>query len=169
MTTVGLSVLIVWIGSNFSMLQIPLTTGSIFRAKVRDAQESLQRFRARLPAGVEVITAWENDICMMLEENTTQMTEGYQGTVDKRSIERHRRRHERRELSEADTVIPNVQCAVALDFAEDTVRGAGEVMGCLEHMRIFLWTGIEKMKRYLCQCLKPGQAVASLASRSPPL
>jgi hypothetical protein len=93
------------------------------------------------PAGVEVITAWENDICMMLEENTTQMTEGYQGTVDKRSIERHRRRHERRELSEADTVIPNVQCAVALDFAEDTVRGAGEVMGCLEHMRDLLWDG----------------------------
>ncbi len=38
-------------------------------------------------------------------------------------------------------MIPNMQCAVALDFAEDTVRGAREMVGRLEDVGNLFWDG----------------------------
>jgi hypothetical protein len=40
-----------------------------------------------LPTRIEIFGTRENDICMMLEENTTQMPKRYQTAVDEWSIE----------------------------------------------------------------------------------
>lgn len=106
-------------------------------------QNTFTRPDLDLPSGVEKIGAWENRICMAEDDHRGHTGEGNESSAHKRRVKRHGRGQKDGHFSPADTMVPHVEGTIALEFAHNTVRGSGEVMGRLENVRNLLrnWDG----------------------------
>jgi hypothetical protein len=109
-------------------------------------QDSFIGAQFDLPSGIEIFSTREHNIRMVLDENTGQMPEGYQSGVNKWRVEGHGRGQKYGHLSETDAVVPDVECAFTFGFAENAIRGAGEVMRHLEDIGNPFWDGNGKNK-----------------------
>lgn len=71
---------------------------------------------------------------MVLDEDTGEVTQRDERRIHERRVEGNSSRQECSHLSEADTVIPDVEGTFALNLTHHAVRGAGEVMRHLENV-----------------------------------
>lgn len=95
-------------------------------------ESTLSGTELNFPAGVEVLGARQNDVGVVLDENTGEVAERDQSGVTECGVEGHGGGQEDGHLTETDTVIPDVQSALALSLAENTVGCTDEVVGDLE-------------------------------------
>lgn len=93
------------------------------------------------PPRIEILGTRKNHISVMLDEHARKMTKRDKSAVDEDRIKRHSGRHESSHLPETDAVVPDVQSALTLGLAEDTICCAREVVGDLEDIRDSLWNG----------------------------
>lgn len=87
-----------------------------------------------LPAGIEERGARQDHVRVMFSQDAGQTTQVDESGVDEGGVERDSARQERDHFSQADGMIPYMQCALPLDFTDDTIRSACEMMRCLENI-----------------------------------